>query len=320
MADERTPLLSGAPADQQLAAEQGVQGDGDGTSAAAAPAAAEQATATAEAASARNEVVGLAFMALSALGFSLMSVFVKIAGTTFPSTEVVFVRSVIQMICGIAGCWLVGVAPWALFFINPSITAVMAYFFLGETFTALDAFALVSCLVGVVLVSRPEFIFGVPEEAVIGYRLPSYIPATAALIGATTAAIAYCLVRVIGKRVHFMVHVTYFGCLSTVVSGVLLWSLEKPIGPEMWSAHDWAVMLGVGIMAFAAQCFLNAPATLMRNLDIVFAYIFGLWLFHEVPTVMSIAGALLIGLTTAGVAFVKWLRTQRQRPSRAINS
>nr|KAJ3419801.1 mannosyltransferase [Polyrhizophydium stewartii] len=336
-ADETHPLL--APAPPAPLARTGACDVADGTE--DAPPGPREA---AEAALARNEVAGLAFMALSALGFSLMSVFVKIAGTTFPSTEVVFVRSVIQMICGIAGCWLVGVAPWGpptvnrwllvargtagalglgfyfftiinmplgdgttLFFIGPAITAVMAYLFLGETFTPLDGFALVSCLVGVVLVSRPEFIFGGHVEAVVrlGYTYPRYIPAGSAILAAMILSVAYCLVRVIGKSVHFMVHVTYFGCLSTVVSGVLLWSLEKPIGPEMWSAHDWAVMLGVGIMAFAAQCFLNAPATLMRNLDIVFAYIFGLWLFHEVPTVMSIAGALLIGLTTAGVAFVK---------------
>ncbi|KAI8924273.1 hypothetical protein BC831DRAFT_310704 [Entophlyctis helioformis] len=296
--------------------------------------------------------------ALSALGFSVMSVFVKIAGNTFPSTQVVFVRSVIQLICGVIGCLIVGVEPWGppavnkrlllargaagaiglgfyfftlinmplgdgttIFFIGPAFTAIAAFLFLGEPFTVLDAFASVCCLAGVALVSRPEFIFGPPEKASPDehhFRYPLYIPTIAALLGAIMSSIAYCLVRLIGKRVHFMVNVTYFGLVSTGLSFVLLVAFELPVPVMSWTLEQWGIMLSVGIAAFAAQCFLNAglqlanagPATLMRNLDIVFAFLFGLWLFHEVPHSTSVIGAVLIGTTTAGVAFIKWLRSR----------
>ncbi|KAI8924272.1 hypothetical protein BC831DRAFT_466132, partial [Entophlyctis helioformis] len=303
----------------------------------------------------RKEVLGLAYMALSALGFSVMSVFVKIAGNTFPSTQVVFVRSVIQLICGVIGCLIVGVEPWGppavnkrlllargaagaiglgfyfftlinmplgdgttIFFIGPAFTAIAAFLFLGEPFTVLDAFASVCCLAGVALVSRPEFIFSArdPTEGTGGivYKYPRYIPSLSAVFAALVLSVAYCLVRIIGNRVHFMVHVTYFGLVSTGLSFVLLVAFESPVPVMSWTLEQWGIMLSVGIAAFAAQCFLNAglqlanagPATLMRNLDIVFAFLFGLWLFHEVPHSTSVIGAVLIGTTTAGVAFIKW--------------
>jgi drug/metabolite transporter (DMT)-like permease len=50
-------------------------------------------------------------MALSALGFSSMSLFVKLSGASFPSFEIVFARSVIQLVLGLFGCYFLGVHP-----------------------------------------------------------------------------------------------------------------------------------------------------------------------------------------------------------------
>ena len=49
----------------------------------------------------------------------------------------------------------------------------------------------------------------------------------------------------------------------------------------------------------------------MRNLDVVFAFGFGLILFDEKPFITSIVGAFLIVGTTGLVGFLKWYQ-QRQ--------
>lgn len=59
----------------------------------------------------RRELVGLLFMTLSALGFSTMSLFVKLSGSSFPSFEIVFARSVIQTLFGLIGCAFLKVHP-----------------------------------------------------------------------------------------------------------------------------------------------------------------------------------------------------------------
>lgn len=71
----------------------------------------------------KREIVGLLYMTLSALGFSTMSLFVKLSGTSFPSFEIVFARSVIQTVFSLLGCAILkinpfgerGVRKWLLF-------------------------------------------------------------------------------------------------------------------------------------------------------------------------------------------------------------
>ncbi|KAJ3309239.1 hypothetical protein HDV04_006303 [Boothiomyces sp. JEL0838] len=298
----------------------------------------------------RNEFIGLVLTAISALMFSLMSVLVKLAGNYFPSIQVVFIRSVIQLVLGVLGCLYLKVEPWGpstvnrwllvgrgsagaiglgcyfftlinmplgdgttIFFMAPAFTSIAAYFALKEQFMGLDGISVIFCLIGVALVSRPEFIFG-HTDSPNHYYYDVWIPASAALAGALISSVAYCLVRVVGKRVNFMVHVTYFGAMSTLLSGVILYGFNTPVPVQNWTCEQTGILIGVGLMAFTAQCFLNkglqlakaGPATLMRNLDIVFAFIFGVLFFNELPRLTSIIGAILIGCTTAAVALYKY--------------
>ena len=108
--------------------------------------------------------------------------------------------------------------------------------------------------------------------------------AASAIAGAMLAAGAYVIVRKLSTSVHFLVSVVWFGLVSSAVSGVLM-TLRIPGLPNQatpLSGVQWAVVLGAGASAFLGQCLLNAglqmapvgPGTLMRNLDVVFAYIY----------------------------------------------
>ncbi|KAJ3004873.1 hypothetical protein HKX48_001000 [Thoreauomyces humboldtii] len=300
---------------------------------------------------AKREVLGLSFMALSALLFSIMSVLVKVSGKDFPFLEIVLVRSIVQFALGTAACLYVGVKPWGppglskfwliargsagatglglffwtilnmplgegmtIFFTGPAFTAIFARITLGEPLTLLDVAATIACLGGVALVSRPEFIFHDTGRAAHTPLAP-----LAALGGAILSAIAYCLVRKIGNRAHFLVHVTYFGGVSTLLSASLLFYTNDYVPLPSWTIQQTAVLLAVGLSAFIAQCFLNAglqmahagPATLMRNLDVVFAFVFGAAFFHERPRITSIIGASIILTSTISVGLYKWLLGRR---------
>ncbi|KAI8896811.1 hypothetical protein BC833DRAFT_596127 [Globomyces pollinis-pini] len=301
----------------------------------------------------KTELLGLLLMAFSGLMFSLMAVLVKVSGRDFDSAQIVFTRSVIQFVIPLFYCYMYNLNPLgppgvsriplmsrgaagalglacyfytlvnmplgdgtSIFFMGPTLTSVLAYLALGEPFTKLDMCAVISCLTGVVLVSRPEFIFGAPVGTGIPhhYDVPVWIPSLSAFLGAVFSAIAYVSVRSLGNRVNYMINVVYFGGTSTVVSGIYLYGFGNPKPVSEWTSMQAMVILGVGFLAFAGQCFLNkglqlanaGPATLMRNLDIIFAFIFGITLFNEIPQVTSIIGAVLIGGTTALVAFLKY--------------
>jgi hypothetical protein len=59
----------------------------------------------------KKEIIGLLLMALSALGFSVMSLCVKLGGSVFPSFEMVFARSLVQLVLGLVGCAILKVNP-----------------------------------------------------------------------------------------------------------------------------------------------------------------------------------------------------------------
>ena len=302
----------------------------------------------------KKEMLGLLSMALSAIFFSLMSVLVKVSGTDFPVMQIVFSRSLIQMIAAAIYCICMRMNPFGpcqkrkllffrglagsvslaiyffvlvnmplgdgitLFFVNPAFTAVAASIFLNEPFTWMDLSSVIICLAGVAFVSRPQFLFG-SSELNPHYPLPVWIPTSLALFSALISALAYCIVRAVGKSVHFMIHVFYFGFISTLFSGFMLYSglCDDPLPIFSWTIDQWMCIFGVGAFAFMAQCCLNyglqlsnaGPATLMRNLDVVFAFLFGLLIFDEKLNFFSVLGASMIVGGTAFVVLVKWYQT-----------
>ena len=53
-----------------------------------------------------------------------------------------------------------------------------------------------------------------------------------------------------------------------------------------------------------------APAALMRNVDILLAFVFDYAIFGQQPRVLTLLGGLLVMLSTGGVALAKWWRSR----------
>lgn len=145
-----------------------------------------------------------------------------------------------------------------VFFLGPAFTAILAAIVLGEAFTLFDGICSVICLIGVILVSKPQFLFGQTDESNNTQATNDWIRLLAifcALLGAFMSAVAYVIVRKVGRGVHFMVHVVSFGSISTVGSLIGMFAFQEPIMPR--SGYEISMLLLVGISAFIGQCFLN---------------------------------------------------------------
>lgn len=139
---------------------------------------------------------GLALTTLSGIFFAVASLFVKLSNTTIPAFEIIFVRLFLQTIFVLppaiyAGANVIGerkqrisLALFGAFnfasissvygaftllplgdatvFISttPLFTGILAYFILKESWRKTDAASTFFCLVGIVLITRPTFIFG----------------------------------------------------------------------------------------------------------------------------------------------------------------
>ncbi|KAI9278207.1 hypothetical protein BDA99DRAFT_491456 [Phascolomyces articulosus] len=142
-----------------------------------------------------SEMMGLFLMALCALAFASMTLFVKLSGASFPLFEIVFARSLIQTVLGLVSCLFAGihpfgnrpVRPWLVFrgviggfalalnffsvihlslvdttaimYLSPIITAILAALVLGESFYLLEGLCAAFCLTGALIVLKPEFLF-----------------------------------------------------------------------------------------------------------------------------------------------------------------
>lgn len=268
--------------------------------------------------------LGLRYMALSAFFFSLMSLFVKLAGREMASQQIVLARAAIALVLswgalkrakipiwgnnkkllffrGLLGfvglsCFFYAVThlPLAdstvIHYTNPLFVAILAAIFLSERIGSRELAGVSISLVGVALITRPSFLFG-------GESRLDLFPVSIALIGAFAAACAYTAVRALGETDHPLVVVFYFPLIATPLAIPTAWPV---LSWPTWSG--WLLLLGVGVTTQIAQVLMTkglhleaaGRATSITYLQIVFAFIIGVVVFSETPTWGSLLGSALI--------------------------
>lgn len=128
-------------------------------------------------------------------------------------------------------------------FLTPSVTALVGWLILGESFSIRECVSGVVSLCGVILISRPPFLFGHshgaddtpsiepefagPARVRLGSTVTGdaesaarMIGATWALIGVIFSATAYLSIRYIGQRASALHSISYFSMVCTIVSGL----------------------------------------------------------------------------------------------------
>lgn len=198
-------------------------------------------------------------------------------------------------------------------FTTPPFAAAFAVCLANEKWKTLDMMGAVVCLLGVVLIAHPAWLFGKEQDeeatdsSTTGDPTNKTVGAIAvALLGAAFAGLAYTSVRKIGHGASANVMVLYYSILSlpvTLVSSqALLHSWNIWGGGGSFSLRDWCLVLLTGVTAYGGQYLTNlglqqesaATGTLATCSQIVFTYLFELTFLHEPINLWSLAGTLLI--------------------------
>lgn len=276
---------------------------------------------------------GMRYMVAGAFFFSIMSLLVKIAGQRLSSQEVVLARSVVTLSLSAWAVRRAGVSPWGhqrgklvfrgvagflalscfyhtithlpladatvIQYTNPVYAGLLAVPLLGERLRRREVLSVLGSLVGVVLVTRPTFLFGGSAHA-----LP---PLTVAigLLGAMCSAAAYITVRKLGATEHPAVIVAYFSFISMVASMPF-----AAMGAVWPTPLEWLVLLGVGVSTQLGQIAIThglrmeraGTATATAYLQIVFAATLGVLFFGEIPDAGTLFGAAMIVGSTLALA------------------
>jgi len=276
--------------------------------------------------------LGMRYMATGALAFSVMSLLVKTAGQRLPAQEVVMMRAIVTLVLSAWAVRRAGVPWWGsrerrgllilrgtvgflalscfyhsivhlpladatvIQYTNPVFAGLLAVPFLGERLRRREVASVLVSMAGVALVMRPSFLFGdggALDPVTVGIGL----------IGAMCSATAYVSVRKLGATEHASVIVFYFALISVIAS------VPTALPGAVWpTPTEWLVLLGIGIATQAGQVSITHGLRLERTgratatgyLQIVFAALWGVLFFAEMPDWGTFLGAaLIIGSTLA---------------------
>lgn len=207
-----------------------------------------------------------------------------------------------------------------IIFSTPVFVAIFARLFLREPCNLFNVFTIILSLIGIVFITRPFTIFGDTVPSLVDEQITDYDKnynvwgPVAALSSTMFGANAYVTLRAL-KGLHFSVIMMNFGAFALVYTVSLTWSMGAMCWPNC-ETDRWMVLV-LGIFSFLGQVLLTislqieqaGPVALARSADIVFAFIWQIIFFNEVPNSYSIIGALLVTSSVILTGLKKWTQT-----------
>ncbi|XP_050435629.1 solute carrier family 35 member G1 [Adelges cooleyi] len=194
----------------------------------------------------------------------------------------------------------------AIVFSVPIVVAVFARIFLKEPCGLFHYFALFLTMIGVIMIARPPILF---NESMEHYN---FFGPLAAIVSTIFAAVVYILLRAL-KDVHFTVTMVCFASYSIIQTSSMAWALDKLSWPKCGTERVLFVTLG--LCSFAGQALLTLAAQLeeaglvaiARSVDVVFAFAWQIIFFNEIPSLMSVIGAVLVTSSVVLIGLRKWI-------------
>ena len=184
-----------------------------------------------------------------------------------------------------SGIGIIGLATaHSIFFLTPILVTVLAIPILGESIGVRRAFGIVMGFAGALLIIRPGFDhFSLESIYFIG--------------AAITAALYHLSTRRLGKIDHAYTTLFYSAALGTIIFSLIVWINWQPI-----ELIEWSLMVALGSSAavghfFLIKAFQMAPASALMPFtysSLIWALIFGYYLFNEIPDPQTVFGSLII--------------------------
>ena len=194
----------------------------------------------------------------------------------------------------------------SIYFTSIIFAGVFSRVFLKEKYTLVNAVSVFLGISGVFLIAKPSFVF---KSTVVSYNsLYCFI----ALAAACSSGAGYSAQRAIGPAIGSEI-TPFYTNLFVIFGGATINFVTGSHYTALGCFEERIILTGCGVGACVALVMLNiglsieksAPATLMRNMDIVIAFVVQVFLFRESADWISILGAGLIITSAVSVTVEK---------------
>ncbi|XP_076359109.1 solute carrier family 35 member G1-like [Tachypleus tridentatus] len=226
----------------------------------------------------------------------------------------VCIRAVVGTISMGTGYYSLRLIPLAdastIIFSSPVLVTLFACAFLREPCGIFQVFTIIMTLTGVLLISRPSFLFGVTSTGKVSsaHRLQGSLVAFCSCI---TAALVFIVLRKIQKTSTPVV-ICIFSIASITFGLVYLSIFSKFSIPTC--GQDGVLLILCGLCGTCGQFLLTTalkleeagPVSLARTIDVVVAFVFGVFFLDQYPSWTSIVGAFLVCSSVVITAMKKW--------------
>lgn len=189
----------------------------------------------------------------------------------------------------------------AIMFSRPLFIILIAFFFLGERISWRHTATIIFGFFGILLIAQP---------GTSSFQPTALVAASGALLGAFVVVIIKKLAASERTRV-IMFYYTMWTTLLSFLPALLVWKTP--------TIRELVLLLSIGCIGVAGQTLIThgfglGEATVTVPFDylrLVYATLFGVFLFNEFPDSLSIVGALLIVCSNLYILFLRRPRAAR---------
>lgn len=184
-----------------------------------------------------------------------------------------------------------------LFQTNPAIAGILSTLILSEAYDVIQFSITVLCTLGVILISKPAFIFSslgedVPEDPEKGKGIISL------LVGAFMIGLQSVVIKKVVSHIDSNLSAFYIGLIPSLLGSVLM--LTE--GAKLMNADELIIIAEIAVLGFLAQVFYNrafkfgdaGKITIMAYSQIIFGFLLDIYILGSTPDFYSVVGATFI--------------------------
>ncbi|XP_054166193.1 solute carrier family 35 member G1-like [Oppia nitens] len=192
-------------------------------------------------------------------------------------------------------------------FTAPVVVIFLAVFVLKEPLTWLQFITGIITLGGVIIIARPEFIFGSDPFSAPG-RTEGLIFSVIAML--STATVMLILRKL--RTTPIPVVCVWFSTVAMLTSLTVVLSIGQWRWPHGW--FQYCMLVAIGILGISDQYFMTialhyesaGPVAITRTLNIVLAFIWDVTIIGEQFDLLSVVGAIVVSFCIVLLGVCKW--------------